>query len=630
MRMRWILASATAAGLSFALPLAAQTREVVQATPSASAVAALNRNLALLSRSPQDVNALLGAGQAALDLGDVQAANGFFTRANLVNPSLGKAKLGLAVVQIALKQPEDAAANFDAAAALGEQATGQLADRGLAYDLTGQQEKAQRDYLAALRENPSEKNARLRYAVSLGISGKIAEADKQLEVALADGDREAWRMRAFIYAMNGKMAEARKVTQAVMPKGLADALDPYMQRLPLLTAAQKGSAAYFGDFPANVLRLAAPEPVKEVQVAVATERDNGRSSRRRRNSETSSRPTSNAGAPATPSPSSMAMIPPPPASMPASEPPRPASTAPATQLAMRPATPPPAAPRTVQAPQPATATPSSSTTSPATAESRPSVASETGAAFAAPATVTAAATPAPVQPPRSTGTQGPTDPLLAQPQLAQASPITTPSGASAPANQVNSAVQTTPVAPSGTAAPGFSASSEPLASEATHRSLADALSSLDVPAEERSSSGADLDAVKRIQDQRRKAAEAAAAKARAEAEAKAKAEALKKAEAERKAKLAANPSRSWVQIATGRDVDALAFDLRRLRRTYDDAIGELSGWTAEWGATRRLLVGPFKKVEDARAVAAKISKSGGDAFVWQSDAGEEVDKIGGK
>jgi hypothetical protein len=185
-----------------------------------------------------------------------------------------------------------------------------------------------------------------------------------------------------------------------------------------------------------------------------------------------------------------------------------------------------------------------------------------------------------------------------------------------------------PPPPAAAPQPGFSASAEPIGP----RSLAEALSALTVPEQERQSNvaAADLTAVARIQEQRRKTAEANAAKAKADAEAKAKAAAAKKAEAERKAKLAANPSRNWVQIATGREVDALAFDMRRLRRTYADAIGDESGWTAAWGATRRLLIGPFKKPEDAKAVVTKIVKSGGDAFIWQSEAGEEVAKIGSK
>ncbi len=74
----------------------------------------------------------------------------------------------------------------------------------LAYDLTGQQDKAQRDYMMALRANPADEQARIRYAVSLGISGQVTDAEKQLEPALTAGDREAWRLRAFIFAMNGR------------------------------------------------------------------------------------------------------------------------------------------------------------------------------------------------------------------------------------------------------------------------------------------------------------------------------------------------------------------------------------------------------------------------------------------
>ncbi len=604
-RTRWILALSTAMASATPVHLWAQTGEVVQATPSAAAVDSLNRNLALLSRSPQDVNALLGAAHAALDLGDIQAANGFFTRANLVNPNLGKAKLGLAVVQIALKQPTESAANFDAAEALGESAQGHLAERGLAYDLTGQQAKAQRDYQAALRASPADEQARLRYAVSLGISGQVAEADKQLETLLTAGDREAWRLRAFIFAMNGRVADARKVTQSVMPKGLADALDPYMQRVSLLTPAQKAAAAHYGEFPSNVLRLAAPEPPKErpVEVAASEEREPTRRERRSR--------AAAASKPANPTPTPAART----AAAPAS--PRPELTPPGVQIAANDARP-PAPPVTASTPsRSASATPPPMSTSPAPTQqfARQPVPS---ASFEAPATVTLAS-PSPVEAGRSTGTLGPADPrstlTAATPPASTTRPAALPPSTSAPT-------------------PGFSRSAEPLATPASGQSrlsLADALSSLDVPEQERRAAvSADLTAVARIQDQRRKTSEAAVAKAKADAEAKAKAEAAKKAEAERKAKLAANPSRTWVQIATGRDVDALAFDLRRLRRSYSDAIADNTGWTAEWGATRRLLIGPFKKVEDARAITGKITKSGGDAFVWQSDAGEEVAKIGGK
>jgi len=548
----WIAAAGLAmpAAALFPSPALAQSGAVVQAVPSAGAVDRLNSNLAKLSRSPQDVDALLGAGQAALDLGDVQAANGFYTRANLVNPNHPAAKLGLAIVELALKQPQDAAANFDAADALGEHAAGHLADRGLAYDLTGQQAKAQRDYQAALRADPADAKARVRYAVSLGISGHLTEADQLLEPALKAGDREAWRFRAFIYAMNGKTAEARNITQSVMPKGLADALDPYMVRVPLLTPAQKAAAAHYGDFPANVLRMNPPPP-PPVQVAAAPAREpapvqeaeTDRNKKAKGKRDTNAKPpvlvaTTPPPAPQQPAPSKLDLIPPPP--LPDG----------GVQQA-RAETPPPV--RTVRV-------------DPAPPVTRPNL------------TVTPPSEQKPDLPP--------TRPI-----------VSTPSPAMQPA---------------------------PQSPKPRDGSLAAALSSLTVPDAEKSAGtpAVDLQAL----------AKAKADKAKADKEAKAKAdrEAKAKAEAEEKKRIKANPSRIWVQIAAGRNEKALAFDLRRFRKTYSDEIGDESGWYAEWGATNRLLIGPYKKEEKAKSVASSIKKAGGDAFVWESDAGEEVHQIGGE
>lgn len=605
-RTRWILALS----LAMTAPVIAQTGEVVQATPSAEAVAALNRHLSSLSRSPQNLTALLGAGQAALDLGDVQAANGFFTRANMVDGRSGKAKLGLAIVQIALKQPEDAAANFDAAAALGEPATRNLSDRGLAYDLTGQQAKAQLDYRAALAANPRDETARTRYAVSLGISGQLAEANQQLETALAGGDREAWRMRAFILAMNGRISDARSVTQSTMPKGLADAIDPYLQRLPLLTPTQKAAAAHYGDYPTNVLRLAAPEPTREgaVAVAAASQRETGNRRDRRKREEAEREAAERKAAEQAIAQRQAAR---------AANTRRPQATQTAAAV-VPPVSPPAAVARTSQ---PVRETAPAPAREPAQTVVRPSATMPSYTPTWARPTGTAQPTPTPTQSSPATPTvpmaQGPSDPgtsVAPRPAAPASSSFATATPAQAAPAQV---VQPQPAQPQLV---------QPV------RSLADTLQTLEVPAQERQQAAvmADLQTVARIRDQRRKVADAAQAKAKADAEAKAKADEARKAEAERKAKLAASPSRNWVQIATGRDVNALAFDLRRMRRTYADALGDRDGYTAEWGQTRRLLIGPFRKPEDAKAAVAQLVKAGGDAFMWQSAAGEEVTQIGGK
>jgi hypothetical protein len=220
--------------------------------------------------------------------------------------------------------------------------------------------------------------------------------------------------------------------------------------------------------------------------------------------------------------------------------------------------------------------------------------------------------PAPVRPLVSSSVPAPrpsvVKPLL-QPQ---------PQGM-APSARATTLPQSTPVRTQPFVQP---APSQPKSS--AERTLASALSSLTVPDAEKvqGTPAVDLNAL----------AKAKADKAKRDAEAKAKAEreAKAKAEAELKKKLKDNPSRIWVQIAAGKNEDALAFDLRRFRKTYADAIGDESGWFTDWGATNRLLIGPYKKAESARAVVTQLKKAGGDAFLWESEAGEEVKKIGAK
>ena len=160
------------------------------------------------------------------------------------------------------------------------------------------------------------------------------------------------------------------------------------------------------------------------------------------------------------------------------------------------------------------------------------------------------------------------------------------------------------------------------------------MADIQVPDAERQpvTTAVDLAEVARIQDAKRAtAAKAAADKAKAAAAAKAKAEAAAaaKVEAEEKALIKANPARIWVQIATGRDVDALAFDMRRLRKTYAP-LADQGGSTAEWV----LLAGCWSdRSQPRRAPRRSIStcgKAGADSFVWQSAAGEVVTALSRK
>ena len=61
-----------------------------------------------------------------------------------------------------------------------------------------------------------------------------------------------------------------------------------------------------------------------------------------------------------------------------------------------------------------------------------------------------------------------------------------------------------------------------------------------------------------------------------------------------------------------------------------EALAKYDGWSAPWSATNRLVVGPFKSLEKAKDAVADLKKAGSDAFVWRSDAGEELQPVGGK
>jgi len=100
-------------------------------------------------------------------------------------------------------------------------------------------------------------------------------------------------------------------------------------------------------------------------------------------------------------------------------------------------------------------------------------------------------------------------------------------------------------------------------------------------------------------------------------------------DAEEKAK-AEHPSRHWVQVATGRDRAALAFDWRRIRRGGSDALGDGDGHIARWNATNRLLAGPYRSAQAAQAIATELKDKGIDSFTFTSAAGEEVLPIAGR
>jgi Flp pilus assembly protein TadD len=209
--------------------------------------AALARYVRTLASDPSDFQSLVGAGRAAIQLGDAQAAAGFFARADEANPRSPLPQAGMGAVAVANGEPLAALPYFKRAQQLGAALSTFACDRGLAYDLMGQQAAAQADYRAALSGRDADE-ARRRLALSLAISGDRSNALTALAPLAAKGDPEVPRVRAFVLALTGDSNGAMSAINAAMP-GSWSQLAPFMQRLPGLSPPQKAAAVNLGIFP---------------------------------------------------------------------------------------------------------------------------------------------------------------------------------------------------------------------------------------------------------------------------------------------------------------------------------------------------------------------------------------------
>ncbi len=543
----------------------------------------LTAALALVAANASDGPALLQAGQAALTMGDGRAALSFLSRAEAAMPQNPVIKAALGAALVRMEDPEQAMRYFDAAIAAGGLDRAYMADRALAFDLMGDQARAQADYAVVMRERPSAETLR-RQAISIGISGEADRAVQLLGPLLRAQDRAAWRARAMILAMNNRADEARQIARATMPRQLAEGLEPYFALMDHLTPAQLAAASHFGRFPEYATLAAQPARHAPVVVAAASPpvvptsgNDRRQNDRSRRRSETRIPGPEPRIITRTPVPA------PPPAPTPAPTP-APAPTVMADLGRAPPPPAPPSAPRPTPAPAPVILTVPAPVPTP---------------------------TPAPSPPPRVASVAGPVD-----------------GEAPVRANTVAVPSAVTEAVPTGQVLAGWS--------------MADMVADIAVPEAERRAAAAGLTA-----DQLASvAAENVAAQAREAEEARTRANAERErraAEAERtraaeaaearaeREQQRANPARIWVQVATGANVSALGFDCRRLARQYAAAFGSRSCSIAAWNRTHRLLVGPFRNAAAAREWLAGYARAGGDgAFVWNSDAGEEVTAVGAR
>ncbi len=236
-----------AALLAITLPPGANAQPVVQPLPSAE-VQRLNRALVDLAKRPREIPALLEAGNAAVEVNDLEAAGGFFERARELDDDNPQAELGLARVALRVGQPVEALVLIERARLNGASMRDVLMERGLAFDMVGDQQRAQADYRAILERDEDPLITR-RLAISYAIEGRLADFERALRPQVERRDPAAFRTRTFGLAIMGEETRAAAIVEAVMPARLANELTPYLDFMARLTPAQQAAAANLGIFP---------------------------------------------------------------------------------------------------------------------------------------------------------------------------------------------------------------------------------------------------------------------------------------------------------------------------------------------------------------------------------------------
>lgn len=661
-------------GLSIALFAMApgQAQEVVQALPGTTDADALAADMRRLATNPRDVDTLLDAAHLSLRLDDMRAAAALLARADSVDPRNARVKAGQGSILVQSERPGQALRYFAQAESLGLDARLFAGDRALAYDLVGEQERAQRDYRTALRDRPDDEETIRRYALSLGISGQRARALALLEPLVRRSDRGAWRAQAFVLAMTGDVVGASRIAATMMPGGAAG-LSAFFQRLPSLPATDRAFAVHFGEVRATPERLADArltpslpplqrEPGTATMLASnAVPVSPARRDRRDRN------PQIAAAQP-----------------VPATEGYRTPLPGQAARVADARTTPAPAASRRLPGdrftPVPAIRTPApvvlAAATSPARAATVPRETAEAAATMRVPAAAAASPPPAAVVAASPTASVSPptaaampvSDPALQRVASAEpvsmrtaeipaatvmattsptaAPPRTTPSRAPAGARVSEDSILarivaglSIPAAELGIEAPPHrtpvvAAAAPPVESQAPA-----IVAAAPPPAPRPASPRSDPAVAAKAQADRIAAEKFATAKATADrraadrkAVADRKALAEKKAIADREAaeakKLArANPERIWVQVAGGAYEGDLPKAFAAVKAKAPAVFGSRQAWTTPLRATNRVLAGPFKTDSEARTFVNELKKKGVSAFTFTSETGQPMKRL---
>jgi len=522
-----------------------------------------------------DAPTLVGAGNEALILRDYDAAFGFLRRAIQIDPRNGPARLSYARALTLTNQPRQAMTVFEQAASLGVAAADIAMDRGLARDLIGDQDRAQADYRLYLTAHPHDGAVSQRLALSLAISGNRKAALAIIQpLAARDSAGDVQRTLAFVQALTGDAAQARRIAARNMPADQADAFSSFFDRLAALDSAEKAAAVHLGRLPQSTM--------------------NGQSRIAAQNTAT---------APAAPPPAK------PPIAMP------PAAVAIMPSPADTPAAPAPTVRKDARKARQAEETKearaakeAAQSRQKALADARDAlIADECGTASSRKAAQCRANINALER--RCASGRKTAECLDYSTRLETAGK---PRPAPAPAqDKPATRAEITAARADGTL---LMNDCDGVVGKAGLQCRADARSL------ERRCSGSDAPATAECKAYADRLAEA---RKGAPAAKGSKASAVKKADAK------AGP-RHWVQVASGKHRADLPKAWDAVQRKSRALLGNRSAWVMSAGATNRLLVGPFDDADDAQALVNRLSGAGISAFRWSSKAGDDVDRLDGK
>ncbi|MGE0226249.1 MAG: tetratricopeptide repeat protein [Acetobacteraceae bacterium] len=225
---------------------------------------ALQVTSGILSRDPDNARALTVRGDALTSLGQYADAAASYTRALQRDPLLLRAKIGLGRLRLGT-DPAEAETLFLEVLQADPRDTIALNNLGIARDLQGRHQDAQRAYRQALGINPDMAAPQVNLALSLAMSGQGENAIRLIQPLAASpgASRKLRHDYAAVLAMSGKRAEAERILSEDLPPA------EVRQALSELDRGVRPGPTPLSPTPGSVPTQVAAEASGDVQVQIA-------------------------------------------------------------------------------------------------------------------------------------------------------------------------------------------------------------------------------------------------------------------------------------------------------------------------------------------------------------------------